>query len=196
MREPDTDTESKLQHIKQSESSQVDQTIAFIWHSHSHLSEVTRNCDIKASIVLAWTTALIGGLFTIEFHHFVVGTHHNLDFEGWTKIPVQIGAFVSLILLSASFAFATFAVTPRYQSPDWGAAEPGYIYWKSILAHGSEKKLLDFLASSSGSDHLQHLSEHLYRIAKIADTKHRRTSVSLWLASFGSMVAGATSLAA
>src|SRR5262245_55396837 len=93
----------------------------FLWNVHSYINEYIRFGDAKAGLVIAWTTALIGGLVAVKFQE-----HFKLTWQG----GVSVFGFVLLVL---AFICAFAAVIPNLGS----SQHTGLIFWKNILNHGS-----------------------------------------------------------
>ena len=126
----------------------------FLWKTHSYMNDYIRFADTKAAIVIALSTALLGGLITAEAHHWCSPRLLNFVEPAWKESWLGIGALLSILFLVLAFSCAIFAMTPRlwsvqitglWQSIKHMFAVPkpsadhsaGFIFCGEILKHGS-----------------------------------------------------------
>lgn len=151
----------------------------FLWKTHGYTNDYIRFADSKAGFIAVSVAGLVGALFAT--HVFDALCQTPLD-----RWPVRCWlAMLALVLLVISFILAIVAIRPRLRS----TVRKGFIYWESILAHGSE---LEFAAQSHklDSDAMeQNVSRHLYVLALICTRKYFWANLSMWMGGVGGVIA-------
>lgn len=120
----------------------------FLWNVHSYLNEYIRHADLKAELVIGWTSALIGVLAAGDVYGRIAFT---------TKGAVNASGAG---LLVAAFAVGFLTIAPRL----WTSQSPGYIFWRSIHAHKSKEALIESFNRQTDKDR-SITSRHIYSIS-------------------------------
>jgi len=149
-----------------------------IWKVHGYTNEYIRFSDAKAGLILTYTSALIAGLYAAGLHHgFTTVAPVNW---GWNGV-LAASAFGLLILAAA---IAAWSILPRL----WSRQRIGFVFWESILAHGSADSFWTQLRGQSSEALVEHLAHHLFAIAGVCRRKYTLVSISLWIAGVGGLV--------
>lgn len=153
---------------------ETEERIEFLWNVHSYLNEYVRHADTKAELVIAWTSALLGLLVAGGFHQ-------KFEFT----LPGSLCG-IGFVLLAAAFGAAFWVVRPRLKTSQM----PGFIYWKSIVAHGRRESFAQSIAAQPAEGLAEHIAQHLFDLSQIADAKYRWVGISIALAFLGSVLCG------
>jgi hypothetical protein len=172
------------------ESPDASAKLDFGWHVHGYTNEYVRFADTKAAAVLAISAGLIGGLFAAKAHRFFMDA--NLVWHGAELRESLLcgGAVASFALLTAAILMAVWAIRPRL----WNRQVPGYIFWESVLAHGSPEKYRTSLLQASQPVLAAHVAEHVHALAKICHHKYLWANLSIWAAVAGGVIGGILAL--
>jgi hypothetical protein len=153
-------------------------TGSFLWNVHAYLNAYIRFADAKAQLVIGWTSAIVGALLASKFpERFSCSTSGLLAVAG------------SLCLVTA-FAFAFVAVVPRLSTTQL----PGFIFWKSILAHCTKDRFVKAIGEQSAAELNNHLAGHLFDLSNVGNQKFEWVNRSIVLAFIGSVITGAVFL--
>lgn len=157
----------------------------FLWKVHGYTNEYVRFADAKASVAIAWASALIGAMVASKCHIRLAPSRFstaNLD-------PMATFlAFTSLLgfaLLASAFITAAWCVLPKLKNKQ----VPGFIFWESIRAHGTEDSFWNALSGINEEERARHVADHLFTLAGIAKSKYASLQLGLWLAFAGSIPA-------
>ena len=71
----------------------------FLWKTHSYMNDYIRFADTKAAVVIALSTALLGGLIAAEAHHGCSLRLLNFVEPAWKESWLGIGASFSILFL-------------------------------------------------------------------------------------------------
>lgn len=146
----------------------------FLWNVHSFMNEYIRFADTKAQLVIGWATAIAGTLVASDFLH-------PMEFT-----PIKVARLASVLLLALAVASAIFAINPRLRTKQ----PKGYIFWLSILGHGSRDSFLQATDTIGASEAGEHVASHLYDLSGVCRDKYWWVNVSILLAFVGSTFSG------
>jgi hypothetical protein len=152
---------------------------AFLWNVHSYVNEYIRFADTKAELVVAWTSAIMGVLVAAKLHHHV----------GWSFTGLL--TFAGLTSLVIAFGLAFWAVVPRL----WTTQPQGFVFWKSIVAHGTKEKFVEAFMAEPADRLANHIAGHLFELSRVCDAKYWWVNYSIVFAFVGSVLSGAMYLA-
>lgn len=148
----------------------------FLWHVHSYMNEHIRHADLKAELVIGWTSALIGVLTATRFY------------ESFDRSLLGIASCAGFLALGVSFILAFWTICPRL----WTTQLPGFIFWRSILAHKDKTDFVTTLKQQPEDELESHVAGHLYDLSRVADAKFNFVGLSIYVAFGGSFVCGLT----
>ena len=151
----------------------------FAWRTHSAITDWTAKVDVKASIVLALETAIMGAVITLS------GRDRPLsELHGWPLGVYRLG----ILLMAFGIAMAGLVVFPyldrRGAKTQW---RNGVIYF-GHLRRWQPSELADYLTALSTRNQLDILSRQLITTSKIAWTKHVRLQWSMLGAAVGALL--------
>jgi hypothetical protein len=153
----------------------------FLWEVHRYTNEYIRFADTKAAFIAGVSTALIGSLVGSSLFDSCFRTTLCL----WSKLQI-LGA-VGLILLATSLALSIAAIRPRL----WNNTSVGFIFWGSIIGHGSARHFAQALHGLSAKERSIAISDHLFVLAFIANRKFAYVDRALYAGVIGGAVTGA-----
>lgn len=161
----------------------------FLWKTHSYLNDYIRFADTKAALVIALSTALMGGMLSVEAHHWCSPRLLDIENPAWKQTWLGVGAVISLSSLTLAFLSSILTLNPRLWSTATSgliatikhnmstaaptlAHSPGFIYWGEILAHSSPDNYWASMSRQTKGDLEQYLGKRLFVLAGIADQKY------------------------
>jgi hypothetical protein len=151
----------------------------YLWHVNQYLNEHVRFSDTKAGSVIVLAGAMLSLLYGGGLHR----TFAAVPISEWSLRT--IGAMVTYLLLGASVGCASWSIRPRMVN----SVPTGYVFWESILAHGSPKAFVLELNKRSRQELLDHLAMQLYVVSGICSTKFRWVGRSITLCLAGALLA-------
>jgi hypothetical protein len=150
----------------------------YLWNINQFIGENTRFSDTKAGSVIVLSGAVLSMLQTGGFHQ----SFANHPLGEWT-----LGAVASLLTflcLGAAVLAAAWSIRPRFVS-NFSA---GYVFWESILAHGSSATFVKELNRRSRRELLDHLAVQLYSVSAVASAKFRWVARAMILCMAGALL--------
>jgi hypothetical protein len=145
------------------QSSQHNDKESFLWDVHRYTNEYIRFADTKAAFVAGVDAALIGAAVSSSLYDSCL--HQPLCH--WSAV-IWV-AIVGITLLSVSIGFCVTTIIPRLGHN----VVHGFIYWDSVLAHGSAKQFI-LAYDALGPETKRHeIANHIYVLASIAEKKYR-----------------------
>ena len=151
----------------------------YLWHVNEYLNEHVRFSDTKAGSVIVLAGAMLSLLYGAGLHR----TFAQAPIGDWT---LRTGAaLVTYVLLGSSVMAAAWSMRPRMARN----FPKGYVFWESILAHGSAAKFVIDLNRRSRQELLDHLALQLYAVSGICSTKFRWVGRSVALCLTGALLA-------
>jgi hypothetical protein len=153
----------------------------YLWHVNQYLNEHVRFSDTKAGSVIVLSGAILSLLYSGGFYHSFART----PVAQWT-----LGAVASLLTfmaLGGSVMLAAWSMRPRLVRN----FSTGYVFWESILAHGSGPAFVQALNQRTRQELLDHLAAQIYNVSAVCSTKFRWVGRSMMLAMAGAVLAAA-----
>jgi len=150
----------------------------YLWNINQNIGENVRFCDTKAGSVIVLSGAVLSLLHTGGFHH----SFANHPLGEWT-----LGALASLLTflcLGAAVLAAAWSIRPRLVR-NFSA---GYVFWESILAHGSSQAFVQELNRRSRRELLDHLGVQIYSVSAVASAKFRWVARAMVLCMTGAVL--------
>jgi hypothetical protein len=163
-------------------SASVDEDVfmeEYLWHVNEYLNEHVRFSDAKAGSVIVLAGALLSLLYSGGLHH----TFASAPLSQWTLRSVA--AMVTYALLGSSVLAAAWTMRPRLVRN----FATGYVFWESILAHGSAADFVADLNKRSRAELLDHLAVQLYAVSGILSAKFRWVGRAVILCLAGALLA-------
>ncbi len=151
----------------------------YLWHVNQYLNEHVRFSDTKAGSVIVLAGAMLSLLYGAGLHR----TFAQAPFGDWTLRTVA--ALVTYLLLGTAVMAAAWSMRPRMARN----FPKGYVFWESILAHGSAAKFVLDLNRRTRQELLDHLAVQLYAVSGICSTKFRWVGRSVVLCLTGALLA-------
>ncbi len=157
-----------------------DRQVGYLWEVHKYTNEYIRFADTKAAFIAGVDAALIGTAVSASlFDSCLRQTPCHWSVALWLGIA-------GVIPLGLSIAFCVSAITPRL----WHNATHGFIYWDSVVAHGSPKNFGHAFAALSSDGMTSELTNHIYVLGSIAKEKYGFVRKAVWSGVVGSVFTG------
>lgn len=151
----------------------------YLWHVNQYLNEHVRFSDTKAGSVIVLAGAMLSLLYGAGLHR----TFAHAPIGDWT---LRTGAaLVTYVLLGSAVMAAAWSMRPRMARN----FPKGYVFWESILAHGSAAKFVLDLNRRTRQELLDHLALQLYAVSGICSTKFRWVGRAVALCLTGALLA-------
>ena len=151
----------------------------YLWHVNAYLNEHVRFSDTKAGSVIVLAGAMLSLLYGGGLHR----TFAQAPIGEWGIRSVA--ALVTYLLLGTAVMAAAWSMRPRMARN----FPKGYVFWESILAHGSAAKFVLDLNRRTRQELLDHLAIQLYAVSGICSTKFRWVGRSVALCLTGALLA-------
>ena len=151
----------------------------YLWHVNSYLNEHVRFSDTKAGSVIVLAGAMLSLLYGGGLHR----TFAAVPVSEWTLRT--FAALITYLLLGSSVLCAAWSMRPRMVN----SVPTGYVFWESILAHGSPAAFVRELNKRSRQELLDHLAVQLFIVSGICSTKFRWVGRSIFLCLGGALLA-------
>lgn len=151
----------------------------YLWHVNEYLNEHVRFSDTKAGSVIVLAGALLSMLYGGGMHR----TFAAVPVSEWSLRTVA--ALVTYLLLGGAVMAAAWSMRPRMVK----SVPRGYVFWESILAHGSPANFVLALNKRSRQELLDHLALQLYIVSGICSTKFRWVGRAVMLCLTGATLA-------
>ena len=145
----------------------------FATHVHHYLSDYIQLADKKAGFVFVATSVFLAYLES-----------HDLALLWWKRpslwLAVDWLACLTVALLLGSALFAYLTVVPRL-----GGGGPGFVYWESIVSHGSAAAYADRVGALDPAATTRLTLEHAYALAAVGTAKYRMLRAAMILGAAG-----------
>lgn len=151
----------------------------YLWHVNQYLNEHVRFSDTKAGSVIVLAGALLSMLYGGGMHR----TFAAVPVSEWSLRTVA--ALLTYLLLGGAVMAAAWTMRPRMVK----SVPMGYVFWESILAHGSPAAFVRNLNKRSRQELLDHLAVQLYVVSGICTTKFRWVGRAVILCLAGALLA-------
>jgi hypothetical protein len=153
---------------------------SFLWDVHKYTNEYIRFADTKAAFIAGVDAALVGTAVSSSLYDSCL-----------RQTPCHWPAAVwlgnaGIIPLGISIAFCVSAIIPRL----WHNVVHGFIYWDSVLAHGSPKQFIQAYDALLPESLTHELANHVYVLASIAKKKYGLVRKAVWSGVVGGVVTG------
>jgi hypothetical protein len=154
---------------------------SFLWDVHKYTNEYIRFADTKAAFMAGVDAALIGTAVSSSLYDSCLRqTPCHWSAAVWLGIS-------GIIPLGLSIAFCVSTIVPRL----WHNVIHGFIYWDSVLAHGSPKQFIQAYDALSPESMTHELANHVYVLASIAKKKYGFVRRAVWSGVVGGVLTGA-----
>ncbi len=180
----------------------------FLWKIHAYLNEYIRFADTKAAVCIAWSSAMLGTLFSAQIH---LVQKPSIWFFGC--------GLLSAAALIAAFLFGVLAVSPRlglgflsrswvtgHTAPKVDSADPtdraatdgvdrtssenlGVIFWIDILQNKTSIEYEKAVSKLTDSDVAGQVAKHIYVLSGVAKRKYFFINLAMLAAAVGSVFA-------
>ena len=134
----------------------------FLWNLNNYIGENVRFSDTKAGSVIVLSGAVLSLLFSGGFHRTFAR-----PFGEWKLSAVA--ALLTFMCLGGAVLAAAWSIRPRLVR-NFSA---GYVFWESILAHGSSQTFVQELNRRTRRELLDHLAVQIFSVSAVASTKFR-----------------------
>lgn len=150
----------------------------FLWQVFISTNELVRFADQKAGVTIVFASTLLG-LYQSNgiFNDLLTRSRSTWSAQ---SVLATLGTF----LLTLSIACAVWSIRPRRQ----GVNVPGFVYWSSIVAHGTPEQFWSELHARTPAELAQHASHSLYNVSLICKEKYAWVSRSMVAAIAGGVM--------
>lgn len=161
----------------------VEGKLGFLWATHQYVNEYIRFSDTKAGLTVVFVSGVLGTLYTLR----VQDSFLRQPIREWTTL--SIAGLAAFLFLTCSVVLAGVAIKPRLTKP----GDPGFLYWADVAAHKSSLSLWQSFRDESIEELAEHLSNHLFVLSRICESKYYWVNHCILAGIIGS-VAAAVSL--
>jgi hypothetical protein len=151
----------------------------YLWHVNQYLNEHIRFSDTKAGSVIV----LAGAMLSLLYGAGVQRTFAGHSFGEWTLSSA--GAALAFLALSLSVLISAWSMRPRIVK----VYATGYIFWDSVLAHGSADAFVRSLNTQSRKQLLDHLAAQIYYVSLVCNRKFVWVARSIQFCLLGALLA-------
>ena len=152
----------------------------YLWSINSMIGDNVRFSDTKAGSVIVLSGAVLSMLYGGGFHRAFA----TRPLGSWTLVAVA--SLLTFLFLGGAVLCAAWSIRPRFSRN----FQPGYVFWESILAHGSPKAFVRELNRRSRRELLDHLAVQIYIVSSVASTKFRWVGRAMVLCMCGAALGG------
>lgn len=152
----------------------------FLWDVHKYTNEYIRFADTKAAFIAGVDAALIGTAVSLLFDSCM----HLAPYH-WS--PIIWMGIVGIVLLSVSIGFCVSTIVPRLGHN----VVKGFIYWDSVLAHGSAKQFILAYDATTPDSRRHEIANHIYVLASIAKRKYGFVRLAVQFGAVGCVLTAA-----
>jgi hypothetical protein len=149
----------------------------YLWNINTMIGENVRFSDTKAGSVIVLAGAVLSLLYGGGFHRSFAQP------LGEWKLGA-LAALLTFFFLNAAVICAAWSIRPRLVRN----FAPGYVFWESILAHGSSAKFVRELNRRSRRELLDHLAVQIYSVSAVASAKFRWVGRAMILCMAGALL--------
>jgi hypothetical protein len=151
----------------------------YLWHVNQYINEHVRFSDTKAGSVIV----LAGAMLSLLYGAGVQRSFASTPIAAWTV--ASMGAALAYLALGASVLSAAWSIRPRLVR----VHTTGFIFWESVLAHGSADAFVRALNTLSRKQLLDHLSAQIYHVSLVCSRKFVWVARSIQLCLLGALLA-------
>jgi hypothetical protein len=160
--------------------SEHQEKVGFLWDVHRYTNEYIRFADTKAAFIAGVDAALIGTAISSSLFDSCL---HQSPCH-WS-VALWLG-IAGVIPLCFSIAFSVSTIIPLR----WHNVTHGFIYWNSVVAHGSPKNFGHAFVALSSDGMTSELTNHIYVLGTIAKKKYEFICMAAWLSVVGCVLTG------
>jgi hypothetical protein len=171
--ELDPDEDATIVSVEEDEWMEV-----YLWNINIMIGENVRFSDTKAGSVIVLAGAVLSLLYSGGFYKSFAD--HSIG--EWRLRAV--GALLTFTFLGAAVLSAAWSIRPRLVRN----FAPGYVFWESILAHGSSAQFVRELNRRSRRELLDHLAVQIYSLSAVASAKFRWVGRAMILCMCGAVL--------
>ena len=150
----------------------------FLWRVHAYINDYIKFADAKAAFIAAACSGVIGALVAST----LFDSCFRNSLSDWTIM--QFAGMLGLILLVISFGLSIATIQPRL----WSKSGSGFIYWGSVIAHGSAKDHTAAVHQLTQRQMSEETAKHVFTLSMIADRKFKRVSWALAVGVLGGLL--------
>jgi hypothetical protein len=171
--ELDPDEDATIVSVEEDEWMEV-----YLWNINQMIGENVRFSDTKAGSVIVLAASVLSLLYSGGFYR-AFATHFVTEWR------VQaLAALFTFLFLGGAVLCAAWSIRPRFVRN----FAPGYVFWESILAHGSPKQFVRALNRRSRRELLDHLAVQIYIVSGVASAKFRWVGRAMILCMCGAVL--------
>ena len=134
----------------------------YLWNINQYIGDNVRFSDTKAGSVIVLSGAVLSLLYSGGFHDTFARPLGEWRLDG-------VAALLTFLCLGGAVMAAAWSIRPRLVR-NFSA---GYVFWESILAHGSSQSFVQELNRRSRRELLDHLGVQIYSVSAVASAKFR-----------------------
>jgi len=153
-------------------------TEIYLWNINTMIGENVRFSDTKAGSVIVLSGAVLSLLYGGGFHRAFA----TRALAAWSL--VSVASLLTFLFLGGAVLCAAWSMRPRFSRN----FQPGYVFWESILAHGSPAAFVRELNRRSRRELLDHLAVQIYIVSSVASTKFRWVGRAMLLCMCGAVL--------
>ena len=151
----------------------------YLWNINTMIGENVRFSDTKAGSVIVLSGAVLSLLYGGGLQRSFAGR----PFSEWTV--TSVGALLAFLALGSSVLTAAWSMRPRLVR----VHNTGFIFWESVLAHGSADAFVRALNGQNRQQLLDHLSTQIYHVSLVCSRKFVWVARSIMLCLTGALLA-------
>jgi len=151
----------------------------YLWSVNGYINDHIRFSDTKAGSVIV----LAGAVLSLLYGGGLQRMFANRPFAEWTV--TSVAALLAFLALGAAVLTAAWSMRPRLVR----VHTTGFIFWESVLAHGSADAFVKALNGQSRQQLLDHLSTQIYHVSLVCSRKFLWVARSIQLCLAGALLA-------
>jgi hypothetical protein len=151
----------------------------YLWSVNGYINDHVRFSDTKAGSVIVLAGAVLSLLYGGGLQRSFAGR----PFSEWTV--TSVAALLAFLALGASVLTAAWSMRPRIVR----VHNSGFIFWESVLAHGSADAFVRSLNGQTRQQLLDHLSTQIYIVSLVCSRKFVWVARSIQLCLAGALLA-------
>ncbi|HEX8903844.1 MAG TPA: Pycsar system effector family protein [Longimicrobiaceae bacterium] len=153
----------------------------YLWGVNAYINDHVRFSDTKAGSVIVLAGAVLSLLYGGGLQRSFAGR----PFAEWTV--TSVAALLAFLALGGSVVTAAWSIRPRLVR----VHQSGFIFWESVLAHGSADAFVRALNGQSRQELLDHLATQIYYVSLVCSRKFLWVARSIQLCLVGALLAAA-----
>jgi hypothetical protein len=153
----------------------------YLWAVNGYINDHVRFSDTKAGSVIVLAGAVLSLLYSGGLQRDFAGR----PFGEWTI--TSVAALLAFLCLGGSVMTAAWSIRPRLVR----VHTTGFIFWESVLAHGSADAFVRALNGQTRQQLLDHLCAQIYHVSLVCSRKFLWVARSIQLCLVGALLAAA-----